>query len=192
MKKLLVVVAIGLLAGCATQQTGDGTTGIVINPLASIKRALGQQPEHYQPPMNPLQKLRYDQDAAKLLALVKRLPVSAPDGRAIGFAVPANVLKNTVDDYPPLPSGVKDGINIPLPETDISRNKESMRLLAREIGSVVGSMPTRPVVVLSAPEPTASAMQREIDLFSRNTSTVRLNTAVDAKKAFLTIYLPTN
>ncbi len=189
------IVGLVCLTGCATTQTADGQqTQISINPLASIQRAIqnlqpgGQPPNRYQPPASPqgaVARLRYDADMNRLVTLVKSLPVTAPDGRAIGFAVPDRAVTGK-EDYPGLPPGIRDGINVPLPAAD---HNESTRLLARQIGAFIASMPTRPVVILTAPETIGSAMQREIEVYSRNTATVKMGVASDLKKPFLTIYL---
>ena len=131
--------------------------------------------------------MAYDRDMASLMNLVKMLPVTAPDGRGIGFAQVSTVT-TPQQDYPLLPAGVKDGINIPLPGSEIASNSETIRLLARQVGTFVSGMPTRPVVVLGAPEHTAALLGREIEVFSRNTAQVKTVVA-DANKSFMTIYL---
>lgn len=177
MKKLLCIMIAASLTGCVT--TGDGNSGTV-NPLNSIMN-------RFTPQKTPAQKMAYDRDAASLMNLVKILPVTAPDGRGIGFAQVSTVTAPQ-PDYPLLPAGVKDGINIPLPASEIAANSETMRLLARQVGTFVSGMPTRPVVVLGAPEQTAALLGREIEVFSRNTAQVK-TVVTDANKAFMTIYL---
>lgn len=176
MKKLLCIMIAASLAGCVT--TGDGST--TVNPLNSIMN-------RFTPQKTPAQKMAYDRDQASLVNLIKILPVTAPDGRGIGFAQVSTVT-TPQPDYPLLPVGVKDGINIPLPASEIANNSETMRLLARQVGTFVSGMPTRPVVVLGAPEQTAAVLGREIEVFSRNTAQVK-TVVTEANKAFMTIYL---
>lgn len=165
------------LTGCVTTG-GDGST--TVNPLNSIMN-------RFTPQKTPAQRMAYDRDMASLMNLVKILPVSAPDGRGIGFAQVSTVTTPQAD-YPLLPAGVKDGINIPLPGSEIASNSDTIRLLARQVGTYVAGMPTRPVIVLGVPAHTWAVMGREIEIYSRNTAQVKTVVA-DANKSFMTIYL---
>ncbi len=189
------MIAAGL-SGCANQTGGansesSGPTKIEINPLATLQRLLRPAQQQYRSQQSVVHRLHYESDLTRLLMLIKTLPVIAPDGRAIGFAVSENDISTTRNsaEFPPLPSGIKDGINIPLPASEIANSAESMLFLARQIGTYLSAMPSRPAVILSAPEPIGSLMQREIAVFSRNTVTVKLNPLANAKKSFVTIYL---
>ncbi len=177
MKKLLCIMIAASLTGCVT--TGDGSSGGV-NPLNNIMAKFGQK-------QSPSQKIYYDRDVASLMNLVKNLPLSAPDGRGVGFAQVSTVTTPQAD-YPLLPAGIKDGINIPLPGSEIASNSDTIRLLARQVGTYVAGMPTRPVIVLGVPEHTWAVMGREIEIYSRNTAQVKTVVA-DANKSFMTIYL---